>query len=348
MPSLLLVTTVCSGDAELCLKRLEWMKELGAPQFPKDLLLINDGSLEDAEFKKLASAHRDSGLFPKVETRMILQPCDRAEWPWTVNYAWRTTALIVAGEYGLKFDGSDYYCWFYLEPDVTPLNKDFGHILEQGYFLQKRQFMGRMHVTVASNGQPIRHMNGACCYPIANQWYNAAMILTDGAPWDVAGLNTGIEPARLAEVPDTAYEVQVGARDFVGSGTLSGGQHLRDGKVKAITFTRAEHILHHGCKDGSLIDALRQKTPNPAWVPTIVQPVVPEILKSEMKPLEEIIAPKKLHWKKLQKLDKLAPQVRTDLSLKIPKRITMRKFGLKRDEMLYILSKTEEQCVSTK
>jgi hypothetical protein len=329
------------------------MKELGVPQFPKDLLLINDGSIEDADFKRLAQTHRDSGLFPKVETRIILQFADRAEWPWTVNHVWRTTALIVAGEYGLKFDSAEYYCWFYFEPDVTPLNKDFAHILEQGYILRKRQFMGRMHVTVASNGQPVRHMNGACCYPIANQWYNEPMMLADGVPWDVAGLNTQREPARMAEVPDTAYEVQVGAEGFVGTGSLSGGQRMRDGSVKPITFTPAEHILHHGCKDGSLIDALRLRhgtQGEPAALQGGNESPLPSgghetpAPRSASVPTEE--PSKKLHWKKLQKLDKLAPQVRTDLSLNIPKRITMRKFGLKREEMEYILSKTEEKCVS--
>jgi len=257
MPSLLLVTTVCRGDIALAYKRLDWMKSLGMPMMPKDILLVNDGSLPDAEFKKLGAAHVQSGLFPKVELRAILQGPEKPEWPWTVNHAWRTTALIVAGEYGLRFDGAEYYCWFYFEPDVTPLNKDFAQILETQYVFHKRQFMGRIHTTRTSTGHLIQHMNGAACYPIANSWYNERMMLTDGVPWDVAGMATNNQPERLADVPEAAYAVHVGCRGFTTNGsTLKAQQTDYTGKSELISFDLAQQILHHGCKDGSLIDVL--------------------------------------------------------------------------------------------
>lgn len=311
MPSLLLVTTVCQADLELCKKRLEWMVELGTPVQPKDILLVNDGSITEEDFKKLAQAHTDSKLFPQVHLRKILQFSDKGQWPYTVNHVWRTTAQIVAGEYGLKFDGSPYYCWFYFEPDVTPLNKDFAAILEAQYLAQHRQFMGHIHVTTSSQGKPVRHMNGAACYPISSEWYSPAMMLTDGLPWDVAGLGE-TEQARMADIPDSAYVIAVGAKGYKKDGaTLKATQTLYDGRMQEHSFTQAQQILHHGCKDGSLINVLSSRNGSQGEPVTGGSSLSPphDTSGTQASLSEQIQADKKggMKWKDMMRKYKLSP-----------------------------------------
>lgn len=260
MADLLLVTTACQSDLGLARKRLEHMKGLGAPVKRLPLLLINDGSISSQDFSAFASEHVASNLFSTVSTRKILDQSTQSEWPYNVNHAWRTTAKIVSGEYGEPFDGSSFIGWFYFEPDVTLLHKDFGAILEAQYLAQPvRQFMGAVSVTTASNRSTIRHMNGAGVYPISSQYYNIRMMLVDGIPWDVAGLGEEAS-ARRKDIPQEAYALGFGTTAYKRDGQhFTATQTLHDGNSRPYEFELREQILHHGCKDGSLMDLLAEK-----------------------------------------------------------------------------------------
>lgn len=257
MADLLLVTVVCRHDISLAFKRLEYLNRLGIPVKKHPVLLINDGSVADDEFARLGNACVESGLYGAVSSRRILSQPSQAEWPYNVNHAWRTTAAIVAGIYGEKFDGNPYLGWFYFEPDVTPIHKDFATMLETQYVAPPvHQFMGVMSLTTASNGAVIRHLNGAAVYPISAQYYNQKMMLMDGIPWDVAGMDEGIAPQRK-EIPSDVYTVAFGTRDYKRDGTrFTATQKLANGETKPFSFELNRQILHHGCKDGSLMDLL--------------------------------------------------------------------------------------------
>lgn len=264
MADLLLVTTVCQADKALAEKRLDYLKTLGEPAKKHPLLLVNDGSIDDATFSEFAKAHADSGLFGTITTRKIITPPTSQDWPNNVNHAWRTTAHIVAGMYGEPFDTSNLLGWFYFEPDVLPFNKDFATILEQHYITAPiRQFMGGVNVTKASNGSFVRHMNGAAAYPISAQFYYDKMMLMEGLPWDVAGMNDETASARRKDMPTEIYTMAFGTHGYKREGQkFTATQQLHDQTTKPYEFTLDKQLLHHGCKDGTLIDCLvPQKKP---------------------------------------------------------------------------------------
>lgn len=263
---LLIVTAVCAADYNLALKRATWMKELGQKPV-HSLLLVNDGTIDDAALKSLAEAQTD--VFESVLTRKIASPRSTA-WPAGVNHVFRTIARNLISP-GAWVDATLYQGWFYFEPDITPLAPTWANVLDSQYAFQKKPFMGVRSLVHAMRGKEpvtITCMNGAGCYPFDPQHFNPIMMLGEGAPWDVLGLSN--RDHVIAYIPDEAYMLTYGitecARKEIG---FRAKKTTQDGKVSTIEFVLKEQLLHHGCKDGSLIDLLSKpiKIPVPVVKP---------------------------------------------------------------------------------
>lgn len=253
MSQVLIVTTFCRGDLPLVKKRLEWMVELG--QKPThDLLLVDNANLSDQELAVLAKDHQK--VFKGVHVRKILQPCLKNEWPDTVNYAWRRTLRIVHGQYGEKFDAMAYRGWFYFEPDVTPLAGDWATQIESAFLAGKRPYCGRINTTETSDGKSIFHLNGAAVYPLGLKHYDPKALQVDGVPWDVAGLGH-FAISRASALNDGQYAHAFGTKDYRKEGNrLVATQTLMNGESREVSSELTTQFIHHGCKDGSLIDCL--------------------------------------------------------------------------------------------
>jgi hypothetical protein len=257
---LLIVTAVCQTDYPLALKRANWMIEMGQKS-THALVLVNDGTVPEKEQNELAQLQTQ--VFESVLVRKITPPASPI-WPASVNHVWRTITRNLIGP-NPWIDKSLYQGWFFFEPDVTPLVSTWADVLDVQYAFHKKPFMGVKSIVHAKRGNDpvtLTCMNGAGCYPFDPQHFSAVMMLADGAPWDVLGLSE--VPYKIAFIPDDAYLLTYGVThcvaDYVGAGemTIKATKTVQDGTVTQISFVLKDQLLHHGCKDGSLIDLLEK------------------------------------------------------------------------------------------
>ena len=308
MSKLLAVTTFCHADMWLAEKRAEYMKAQGY-QPTHDLLLIGDSSVSDADVERLQAAYK--GVFKEIYGRRFKESPLNSQWPHSCNHAWRITTRIVAGRYGNpKFPPLGYVAWFYFEPDVTPLKKEFLGIMEQQYIFHRKQFMGYVgpvKVRTTTKGvvkdSNVDHMNGAAVYPISTSHYSKEALLSDQLPWDVAGF-AGNELLKVHRIPREVYLMGFRSKNFVktGENAFEGIREVINnaGAIEPCTLNTSQAILHHGCKDGSLMDAFS----NPVQKSPTSNTNKPEVSKNE-----EILKDHAsgMKWKDLISKYKIAP-----------------------------------------
>lgn len=272
---MLIVTAFCNNEVPLLLKKAEWMKQLGIKP-THDILFMRDMDVVDSEFAKVTEAYKD--LFVDMDVRKITDYPLKSEWPWTVNHVFRNSYRTVRGIYGETFNSNKYASWFYFEPDITPLHKDLFTTLEHYYGVYNpiqttkdedgkdityrnyaRPYMGYINNTKMSNGTIVRHMNGGGVYPNTANMPKYALLM-DGLPWDVAGLT---ELHKIGEIPANVYIMAFGSTFYkkIGDNKYSCKQNFMNGDQHNLEIEiESTHMLHHGCKDGSLIDCLENKT----------------------------------------------------------------------------------------
>lgn len=263
MPSILTVTAFCRDDVGLLGKRSDWLCRL-EPMQDRALLLVNDGTVDEGTCNDLASLY--SRNFKTVHLRTLATSPESNEWPKNVNHVWRQVAKMVAGKYGQPINVSTHFAWFYFEPDVTPLRPGWIQALEEQYIRNKRPFLGKVNATNGTRKdertgvvtvEKIYHMNGAGVYPIVTDHYNQNMMLCETLPWDVAGLsNYGGGLIKTADLGESFYSMGFGTRRYSKNGSSFSATQTIAGSDSPYTFNLTSQYLHHGCKDGSLIDCL--------------------------------------------------------------------------------------------
>lgn len=269
MKKLLIVTAVCRNDFSLALERAEYLKRLG--QKPDHtLLLVNDGTVEEGNFKALVDSHLN--IFDTVITRSVSQPRN-PQWPWGVNHVFRSIVRMLCSNTS-SIDKTNFTGWFYFEPDVTPINPDWIAIFDQQYTFHKRPFMGVRSMVNGYRGDQkvsIECMNGAGIYTLDLGRFNAELMLADGAPWDVVGLSGG-NLQQVSLTPDSAYMLTYGITECVkqADGTIKSVKTVQDGTVTDCVFKLDQHIIHHGCKDGSLMRIINPVKPEKLTAPKSV------------------------------------------------------------------------------
>ena len=286
---LLVVTTFCNNDIPLLKKRCEWFAHIGF-KCDRDFLLVGDSDVSSTDLEEVVNLHRP--FFQNIAVRSILD-VGPTHWPYNVNRAFRTTYRILTGYYGEKFSWAPYNAWFNFESDVTLLKPDAIKQLEDICRKGGKPFAGHISETRMSDGSIVRHMNGAGVYPCAQMNgqlanYNQNLLLAETLPWDVAGLTS---LASIHSMPKNEYIHAFGTTEYVkDQEMLQGKQTLMNGQTSQFIFKLGNQIIHHGCKDGSLIDALIGKAVAPREDPNrnaISNKFIPyEVEKEEVKEVE--------------------------------------------------------------
>lgn len=241
MTPLLVVTAYCSKDRALAAKLMEWISELTiADRAALHCLLVSDASVSVDEKKEMgALAKRTFGTVMMVDA---VVPGGHAP-----NHMFLAAAQWI------------FQCcklpWLWLEPDAVPLTPTWVDDLSEQYADIPFKFMGPV---IRSNqpGIPSLHMTGTAIYP-QDAWLvyqGMERLKTDNVAWDIESAG--------AVMPRTGNTHLIhhfwGERDlpphFVQ--TLSANKAEND---VDLSFIRAGAVLFHRCKDGSLIDLLRQK-----------------------------------------------------------------------------------------
>lgn len=295
---MLCALSVYSGDADAAQRLLEWIAELGGVNF-HTLVLATTQHVNPAPLLEVAQKSWGS-----VEHFLINMQQERLPWPVAANLAFSQVCEK------LKNRGQPF---FFLEADCVPIVGNWLDQLEREYHANGKPFMGIVHSTVNPYTGEVMpnslHMNGAGVYPAHVDRYLPSLpfLMTAMAtePWDMAlrhemmSLTDGMGGFRKDESGNRVsachatekicfswrtkdYRVEDDQIKYDADGPRS---HL-----KPLDFWR--HVLHHGCKDGSLIDVLRQRlNPKPKLTTVIVEtPTYPEIEFKVLDPIIEVVS----------------------------------------------------------
>jgi len=216
-----------SGDMNLALKNLEWMEQLRTPK-THDIILHSDKSVD------LKWRNRMVAAAERVFTNVSESFCPANQGP---NVSW-----IAAATYMHEMQRP----WFWLEPDATPLKPNWLSVIQARY---QGGFLGPVV-------PDMNHMNGTAVYPA-----NTPLI----CPKTMAtGERFGFDVLMKDEMMHLAHNcIDI----FHHAWVERNGQLLPHGAGQVPTFPTLGSlnrisqgaVIFHRCKDGSLIDRLRQR-----------------------------------------------------------------------------------------
>ncbi len=237
------VLNFCHHDRDRALALLQWMGELGGCRGHDLLLSFNQHSarmgLHDALVLE-AQKH-----FDKVD---VFTPYDEDErgWPMSPNHAWRHVVFWVREKIQKP--------WLWLEGDVVPIPLPDGRIwineIAAEYDLATKAgkyFLGD-DVNVPGSR---RHCSGIAVYPAKVAAFTRRLAHVDREAFDMFFANEFLPHVQFTRL------IQHLHHDPAHPETHAEGPTFPD--AASLAMIRPEAVLWHRCKDGSLIDRLREK-----------------------------------------------------------------------------------------
>lgn len=223
---MLVVFSFCHKDADQALRQAQWVKELGGVKMHTALVVCNGEAKRQGKDKAIVEILSQAFSFVDSFT-----PFDQVEegWPKSPNHMWIRTVQHIR-----DFKGDVPFLW--MEADATPTSSDWVDLHDIQFKACQKPFMGDY---VLVEGVP-PHMSGVAVY--YKTWLHApSFSAVDGTAWDVA-LSRVILPLY--------HRTQLIQHEWKPDSfkTAADLKRLRDGAV-----------IYHQCKDGSLIERLREQ-----------------------------------------------------------------------------------------
>jgi hypothetical protein len=222
-----------NGDGGLLAKMLEFSFWLGGEQAFEACLAYDYGTRPELAGEVRRAAEK---AFARViEIRYPVPRYNR--WPYAAN---------VAFQYSADFMAQGDSPWLWCEADAVPLRADWLAQLAREYLQRGRPFFGPV---VAGRG----HMNGVGIYPAETPLLAPKAMVAEWGAWD-----TDMRPDMIHLCHDASALIQHCW------GIVNGQPHPYEGGPAE--FRRRENlgwvlpgaVLFHRCKDGSLMDRLRE------------------------------------------------------------------------------------------
>ena len=235
---MLVVLNYSHVDRQRALELLRWIGELGGAHGHELLLGLNRLSIgSESELVDEAKKHFDNVG--------VTAPPDEDErgWPYSPNHAWRHVVYWVRERIQKDF--------LWLEPDCVPLPLPNGKLwideISKAWDArpQGKHFMG-CDVNVSGSK---RHMSGIAVYPAKVVAFTRRMPELNGEAWDMFFAE---EFFQFSHFTPLVQHVQhhPGYPDIPTFPTQ-----------ESLSIIRPETVLWHRCKDGSLIERLRERMP---------------------------------------------------------------------------------------
>ena len=244
-----LVIPISHTDAELALSLLKHLSETSdsARNAPITLVLSNSVAPDEEKFRAAASEVSED------VTVKILNTEDERGWPWSANHVFQAAVRFLA-------DAQNKNPWIWLEADCTPLTRDWLAQIETEYNRAGKPYLGTVRPTNLRDSEGViqgtdgNHLIGVAVYP--PNFHKRSILwnyLAEG-PFDVY--------CRWEIVP-VAHNSDLFAHTWRASNFRGEREKgfLWDGEDQ--TPIPAMSVLHHGCKDGSLLKILRGEVPPP-------------------------------------------------------------------------------------
>lgn len=219
-------------DRHLAVKLSEHIAELGgASDF--DCLLVHEKNVSsDGVFQPLQKAFKSVTSFNPVGV-------PDADWSAgtgdarAANEMWIQTAWHMHGKVRQS--------WLWMEPDCVPLKPNWLAAIQEEYRNGRKRVMG-MRVN-PSSGRP--RISGIAVYPPSVMECGQSAMLTERVPWDVAGGDDFLKHGHFTNLIYHVLRTSKEAPTFPSQNELN--------------TIPSSAVLFHPCKDGSLIDRLREK-----------------------------------------------------------------------------------------
>lgn len=235
-PKFIVTLPICSKDAELLLKCLDWMVALdNQNQF--ECLLSYDNSVGGVLLQRLR--HAAGRAFRVVHEFEYPRP-PREYWPDACNFAFQSTANHIQAKHGRP--------WLWFEADCVPLVPNWLDTLWLEYQHCGQPIMGPVI-------EGVGHMNGTAIYPANFPQISPRAMCAGGLAWD-----TQMTYDLVGKVHDCS---RLWCHRW---GMVDGQLHLTTGPAPHFSSPQAVEqwipkgaVLFHRCKDASLIDQLRAR-----------------------------------------------------------------------------------------
>lgn len=228
---MLIVFSFCHRDADLALKQAQWIRELGGVSHHNVMLACNQEARRREQEKPILDIYQR--CFNTVE---LFTPWDEEETPSTghlkharpANHLWvRVVQRILNSRKDVPF--------LWMETDATPTRSEWADRIDEQFQACKHPFLGD-HVIVKDTPP---HMSGIGVYH--ETWRHIP---------------------EFACISEVAWDVALGAKMLA----LYYRTFLIQHEWKPASFKtakdleriRPEALIYHQCKDGSLIDRLRE------------------------------------------------------------------------------------------
>jgi len=242
--NLLTVIPYCSKDLSLAKKLLGWMSELQPRYLKHSCLLVADHEVPQDD--KLAMQNLAKPMFEHTETMIVRVPAPKQIWPDGPNIMFASAARQVQESFRLP--------WLWLEPDAVPILAGWLDAIARAYAVCPKRFMGSFIPADNQPDMPPVHLSGCAVYP-PNAWGGLEPIMKAATKaFDIA-LAGYLIPRASNCVLMQHYWGQVGLPP-----TFSTAPTPLDPKnVLTLDFLKPNSVLFHRCKDGTLIDLLRER-----------------------------------------------------------------------------------------
>ena len=221
-----------SGDWQLALKLLRWIKDLSGKINAHCALISSPSCSADSDKAILAAAQEAfaSAILLKDNKN------DDAGWPGACNIRFKTAATYYRNN-GIP--------WLWLEPDCVPITPNWFDALQKEYFAYGKPYMGAMQNNFLA---------GVAIYPPYALDHFAKFLDSNNDPWDRSGGAQVLREAHITRLIQHEW-----------------GKPNEPPTFTSLSSIKKEAVLFHRCKDGSLIDLLASRVGKMSAVQSPVQ-----------------------------------------------------------------------------
>lgn len=216
-------------------KLLEWCRELGRYD-RHHALIVAANTLEMAQVSKLDQLAKDCAFSKVISIRLRQE--DNRGWPYAPNKMFQQAVEWIE-QYGRA-------AFVWVESDAVPLKPGWVDTIEAEYLKQGRPFMGTIFEWVSAT-KYLPHLNGNAVYPQNLRQLNPYVMAATQLPWDCTRPDLTL--------PRT-FRSQLFQHDWGDRVTNVPPTFPDKDSLKRI---RSDAVLFHRCKDGTLIDRLREE-----------------------------------------------------------------------------------------
>lgn len=244
---LLAVVPYCKRDIDLAKNLLRWISELGGCP-GHSCLLIADSVIpkeERASVKELAIPS-----FANTDTIPVKIP----ETGFAPNHMFMLAAQQIMFSYKLP--------WLWLEPDCVPLKPGWLTTLAEEYAGSPKRLLGGL-ISNGKPGLPTVHLTGVSVYPpdVFPLFDAFASIKSSSAnvAWDMEAATATVPRAKHSQFMNHVWGTRELPPTFVKEKVAGSPENSLP-----LSSIKQDAVLHHRCKDGSLIELLREQKTKPA------------------------------------------------------------------------------------